>query len=394
MVSHSTLKNSKTLELGNREGPTESAPVEQIRLSFLDGLRGFAILAVMLRHYYMATYHLGFPRWADIFGIEIGVLLFLALSGFGLSWSYLGPRKRTFSASDFFLRRVSRILPAYYVALLLAVLLSPSMPPGELIWQIGTHITLTHNLFSDTVLGVYGPFWSLALEFQFYLFFPIILAGFRRWGVGRTLLGILFFHLAFRIYAMRFGTDYNPYTFTVQWSVLGRLFSFALAMGAASVVAEWQTKPPSRLICNLLPVGTVLLLLAGVWTRRHLGVVHPLTGLAWIVGFVGVILWCCARKDVFTRCLQCRPLASLGVMSYSVFLVHDHVLSHLLEPWYKSVVNPPSPIVVLPFTLAAMVFVSWVFYRWVEKPLSDYFYRLRTQMSKKKAPGETPASAS
>jgi peptidoglycan/LPS O-acetylase OafA/YrhL len=162
---------------------------------------------VMLRHYYMQTYHLSFPRWADVFGIEVGVRLFLTLSGFGLAWSYIGPKQRPFSTKDFFFRRCARILPAYYVALLLAVVLALPMPPGELLWQVVTHATLTHNWFSETVIGVYGPFWSLALEFQFYLFFPFLLAGFRRFGVGKTLLGILVFHLAFRIYTMRYGTD-------------------------------------------------------------------------------------------------------------------------------------------------------------------------------------------
>jgi len=357
-------------------------PNEPSRLLFLDGLRGFAILTVMLRHYYMQTCHIGFPRWADVFGIEVGVRLFLALSGFGLAWAYLGPKQRPFCTRDFFLRRCCRVLPTYYVALLLAVCLALPMAPHELLRQVGTHVTLTHNLFSDTVLGLYGPFWSMALEFQLYLFFPFVLWSFRRWGVGKTLLGLFLFHVAFRTYTMRYGTIYNPYTFTVQWSVLGRLFIFALAMGASTLVAKWQISPPSRLLHQLIPVATSLLLIGGVLTRHSLGVVHPISGLCYSFGFVGVILWCSIRQDWLTRLLQFRLLTTLGTMSYSVFLVHAHILTYMVSPWYASLQSPPSPLVVLPFALAAMVTVSWLFHWGVEKPLSDYFYRLRTQQDK------------
>lgn len=355
------------------------SPNEPSRLLFLDGLRGFAILMVMLRHYYIETSYISFPRWANVLKIEVGVLLFLVLSGFGLAWAYLGPKQRPFSARDFFLRRCCRILPAYYVALLLAVCLALPMAPHELLQQVVTHITLTHNLFSDTVLGLYAPFWSMALEFQLYLCFPFVLWSFRRWGVGRTLFGLFLFHVAFRTYTLRYGTSYTPYTFTVQWSVLGRLFSFTLAMGASTLVAKWQVSPPSRLVHRLLPVATCLLLIGGVLTWYSLSSVHPLTDLCWSIGFVGVILWCSIHQDWLARLLPYRLLTTLGIMSYSVFLIHAQVLTHLVSPWYASHPSPPSPLFVLPFALAAMVAVSWLFYWGVEKPLSDYFYRLRTQ---------------
>jgi peptidoglycan/LPS O-acetylase OafA/YrhL len=160
------------------------------------------------------------------------------------------------------------------------------------------------------------------------------------------------------------------------------LFSFALAMGATTLVAKWQITPPSRWVCRLLPAVTSLLLLAGVLTRHRLGVAHSISGLCWSFGFVGVILWCSARQDWLTRILQFRPLTALAMMSYSVFLVHAHILEHIVGPWYASVKAPPSPLLVLPFAIAAMVIASWLFYRVVEKPLSNYFYRLRTQAGK------------
>src|SRR5215208_4516862 len=138
-----------------RPDAAEANAGSSVHLTFIDGLRGIAILLVVLRHYYMAVYNDGLPRWFDALGLGyIGVHLFLVLSGFCVAWAYVGPKARPFAARDFFYRRATRILPAYYVALLIALLLSPRLLVKDYAVQVVTHLTMTHNFFEGTVLAL------------------------------------------------------------------------------------------------------------------------------------------------------------------------------------------------------------------------------------------------
>lgn len=349
--------------------PTASAAP---RLEFIDGLRGFAILMVMCRHFYMHAYERGFPRWADVMGLGyLGVHLFLLLSGFCIAWAYLGPRHRPMEIKDFAARRATRILPAYYVALLLAVLISLPMPPSTLLRQIVTHATMTHNLFPDTVLALNGPFWSLALECQLYVAFPLLLWSVRRKGWAVMLGGTLAVQIAFRIWAMRYGTGYNDMTFVAQWSVLGRLMEFALGMAAASLVARGETTWQKRAMGGL-PVCFLLAFLA----KGKLGVTHPVTDLLWSLGF-----WCllltASHSPALRRLLSAKLLAGLGVASYSVYLIHEMIMGYVTQYAFILTGNHLPPLVILPFAVGATILACLPFYFLVEKPSIAFFAKRR-----------------
>ena len=152
----------------------------------------------------MRVFEFGLPRWADIFGLGyVGVHLFLLLSGFCLSWAYVGDAPRPFKGREFLIRRATRILPAYYVAMVIsAILAAPHTSALGLTWQLLTHATMTHNLFRSTVLGLNGPFWSLALECQLYVLFPLMLLGLLRIGSVGTLALVLLLQTVFRVVAL------------------------------------------------------------------------------------------------------------------------------------------------------------------------------------------------
>jgi len=147
------------------------------RLEFIDGLRGTAVVMVILAHFYPRAYSFGLPRWADCFSLGyLGVHLFLLLSGFCVAWAYLGSPPRPFSVADFAKRRALRILPAYYVALLIsAALAAPDYGAVEFARQLLVHAVMLHNLSPSTALAFNPPFWSLALECQLYVCFPLMI---------------------------------------------------------------------------------------------------------------------------------------------------------------------------------------------------------------------------
>src|SRR5579885_106385 len=177
-----------------QKGSQESS--RSARVAYIDGLRGLAIALVVLHHAYQDFLHSGYDllksshavfRLIGAVGTRgyLGVPLFFVLSGFCLSYPALKRRAEGkdswFVASEFFARRCLRILPPYYVALLLFLLVNvvvTALHMTRLAQHVGaldlvTHLFLLHNLtvYHDSIDG---PFWSLGLEWQWYWLFPLL----------------------------------------------------------------------------------------------------------------------------------------------------------------------------------------------------------------------------
>lgn len=153
------------------------------RLPVVDGLRGFAIVAVVLFH--------GFP--ALVGGGYIGVDIFFVISGFVITLRYLEPMiAREIGFATFFLRRVRRLVPAYFAMLVAATLAAAwLMVPRDLV-NFGTSLVGQALYAQNIVFWLQGDYfdaalrkpllhtWSLAIEEQFYLCFPLLIVALRR----------------------------------------------------------------------------------------------------------------------------------------------------------------------------------------------------------------------
>jgi peptidoglycan/LPS O-acetylase OafA/YrhL len=362
------------------------------RLDFVDGLRGFAVGLVLLRHYYMDVYAWGLPRWSDVLGLGyLGVHLFLMLSGFCISWPYVGRSHKPFVAGEFVFRRATRILPAYYGALAIALALEGSAyAPRELAFQVITHLTMVHNLFPSTVVALCGPFWSLALESQLYVCFPLLLFGFRRAGVARTLAVTFLLQMLFRLYVVRYGTGYTDETFVLPWSVAGRVFEFGLGMWAAAIVGGKKLPNDAPWVKWLFPVA-MLAAFAAAWVAKgRLGVTHPLTDTLWSAGFFALLLGGSVTTGPLHPLLTWRPLVRLGVTSYSVYLIHSMVLGYATRVAIEVTGHKVHPLLLAPLPLAATLLVCFLYYAAIEHPAIRFF---RTAPWRRKPAGSpTPAA--
>ena len=168
----------------------------------LEGLRGLAILLVMLYH----TTHYGLARTALDRAVTIvpsvgwsGVDLFFVLSGFLITGILLGSKDSPTYYRAFYARRVLRIFPLYYATLVFFLILVPRMPlfaPIDYFWNPGaSHEQVWYWLYlSNVQAALSGAFhhqtlgitWSLAIEEQFYLVWPFVV----RWAGERRLLQI------------------------------------------------------------------------------------------------------------------------------------------------------------------------------------------------------------
>jgi peptidoglycan/LPS O-acetylase OafA/YrhL len=142
----------------------------------LDGIRAFAVGGVILEHWAS-----GLPRFIrellqalDLGGL--GVQCFFVLSGFLITLILLDSKEQNFSLGKaighFYVRRALRIFPAYYVALLALVLILPEMYDA-IVWH-ALYLSNLYPVWHGNWPPIGGHFWSLSVEEQFYLFWPMI----------------------------------------------------------------------------------------------------------------------------------------------------------------------------------------------------------------------------
>lgn len=136
----------------------------------LDGLRSFAVMAVVFSHYVPKKYHLSIP-WGSM-----GVQLFFVLSGFLITTILLKSKGEQVLSSlrNFYVRRTLRIFPLYYFVLLLCVIFGLKSVTQDIYW----HLAYLSNLkffLANSWPGTGSHLWSLSVEEQFYLFWPLFI---------------------------------------------------------------------------------------------------------------------------------------------------------------------------------------------------------------------------
>src|SRR6218665_2731227 len=219
------------------------------KLAVINGLRGYAILAVIYFHLIAVFLNLpGFDR-TEVGGITIfpqtflsngwlGVDLFFVLSGFVLFLPYaLGKRKMTTETDwkDFYIKRAERLLPLYYIVVIISVIFVVRW--GHVhdfsFWkEMFLMATCTFNFTKATFIPQSNyVLWSLGIEVLFSLIFPLLLIGIAKQGIYKITIATFIVSLLTRIYAS-FSPEYDvaPHLNMIKDSLLGRLDDFLLGM--------------------------------------------------------------------------------------------------------------------------------------------------------------------
>jgi peptidoglycan/LPS O-acetylase OafA/YrhL len=373
-----------SLAVGHRAAPPEAppAPAPAARLDFLDGIRALAALFVVLHHVYLAVYD-GFPTNTGpavltplLYG-HFGVAVFIVVSGFSLG---LAPAKRGWNVGrggywTFMRRRAWRIIPPYWAALAVSVALVAVLGTrthDAVSWKgVATHFLLVQDLVEGASPN--GAFWSIAVEWQLYWVFPLLLLVRRLWGpIVLTTLAVSA-AVAIGIAADHGGGVVGEKLLAVS-PQLGALFVFGLLAAAAT------SRPPSvraRRIWGGLAVASGLsAVLACAW----LGTVRALTDLYWLDLVVGLATACClayatgAATSRTRRALEHKPLLSVGRFSYSLYLIHAPVLLvawvFVVEPLDLS--SGAKLAVMIGVVVPAIIAASYGFHVAVERPFIEH----------------------
>jgi peptidoglycan/LPS O-acetylase OafA/YrhL len=363
------------------------------RSARVESLRALAALAVLWGHVVAASLALNaaLPSASDLgtleriaYGGGYGVFFFFALTGYLLFWPFAKHHFGGGSSIDlrrYAVNRALRILPLYYAVVIIVLLLQEGNP-GLGVWA--RFLTFTETLAPGTAGRIVGPAWSLVVELCFYLLLPLLafavarLAGGSRVRAGAILVGLALASLALRVVTIY---DADPVDPLWRLNLPATFLFFVPGMLLALVRVSWEERRPDWLRGNLARGDLWILATIPLWALVVLGS-YSLDFLVGAAAFL--IIGACVlplRTGPVANALQWRPLAVVGVASYSLYLWHVPVIKALIDG------GVPTGFAVL--TLIAVpicVVVAVASYRAIESP----FLRLRRQWARTSARQEPP----
>lgn len=339
----------------------------------IDGLRAIAVLAVVL-------YHFGFTPMRGGF---VGVDVFFVISGYLITMIIAGELDAgRFTYSSFYERRIRRIFPALFAMLAVATIVGlVVLLPSDLL-LLGKSLLATilfgSNLFLWRTSGYFNATseinpllhtWSLAVEEQFYLVFPFVLALLMRTSLRFALAGLatmvaVSFLLCVVVQPIRPTATFYLLPFRAWELGVGAL----LALGAFPTIG-------SRFARDAISVGAIGLLLGSLFLIPA-GSQFP----GWMAAFpvIGTALLIHAGScggSVGTRLMSVRPLVFLGLISYSLYLWHWPLLV-----FAKYVLGlAPLGILVVPLLILSLA-LAYASYRWVETPFRTKHWGASTRV--------------
>ena len=359
----------------------------------LDGVRGIAISFVLADHLLWSNPNIGSNRLTHIlFSLHscgwLGVDLFFVLSGFLITGILCDSLHDEHFFRNFYSRRALRIFPLYYSFFAVAVAISCAQG-HHWGWGLVRYLTYTESLtplhfpfLTDAFwVGIYS-FWTLAIEEQFYLVWPLLiylLRSRRRIAIVAAILALC--SIAARI-AVRHSSIYllNPYT-VYSWTPVrldGLLSGALLAVLLRSrlrdtVFRSWRTV----LTLGLLTFAVVDICYPGIPLFQHPGIPEWVPVLAEVT-FGALVVGAVNSAGKVRRVLEVRGLRFFGRYSYGIYVYHMTLGSFFLMPIrvYVTRLTGSKGVGVLSgaaATLLVTVGVSWFSFRFLESP----FLRLK-----------------
>ena len=364
-------------------------------LPALDGVRGLAILAVLLFHFVAPVNPRG-PvdaaiTWFFSYG-ALGVDLFFFLSGFLITGILYDSRTEPSYFRNFYMRRVLRIFPLYYGVLVIVFLVIPAIPAlqGSEIaglkshqawaWLYGVNIYLAiHN---GWVLPYIEHFWSLAIEEQFYLVWPLVvwlLGGKPRIFLGFSLV-VAIASFGGRVIASLHGASEIATTVLTPYELdtlaIGGFFAVYMRQPGGEAGAR-------RMIVPLTLAGLALLVLqfGGRHFLEYGNAAESLRRGAFHLLLAALLLQalCAPATSVWSRFFRSSPMITLGKYSYGLYVYHHffsyYFSEHATELTLGSAIGSRTAALMLQSVagMVASLVIAWLSYEYFEK----FFLRLK-----------------
>lgn len=355
----------------------------------LDALRALAVLAVMVHHF------LPVDRYIPTGYVTLGFLavrLFFVLSGFLITGILLKYRSddRGNALRRFYVRRVLRIFPIYYLTLFIALALQVRPIQQGAFW----HLTYLSNYvapFHPEWMGPASHFWTLAVEEQFYFVWPFILLFMPRKHLAKTIVGTIALAVLFRAFVL----------FVLSTSIeAAGVFTFATldSLGGGALLALFhyderlRTRLPSLMKWFLI-AGAGILTLTTLLYIYNIGfrILHSLLCLG--ISFLFVVLIEKTARGFTGKAktlLEAPAVLYIGKISYGLYVYHNFMLAIVLYYLLKRTAVPDYRLVAVLATVStfAAAIVSW---HLIERPLAQLKNRFSFSFSKPRLGSESDA---
>ena len=329
----------------------------------IDGLRAVAVMPVIFHHAGWSAFHGGF------FGVDV----FFVISGYLITGIIAGElAEGRFSIARFYERRARRILPALLVVMAACipaahVLMTPPQVE-ELSRSVLATLAFASNVFFWSETGYFDAAagtkpllhtWSLAVEEQFYIVFPLVLMAL--WSRGTSLRGVIWVVAglaaasfvameAARELRLASGASLFYLAHFRAWELLAGALCALIAMRTGR-----RTVPLAALAGLALVAGSMVFLPEGVPVPSAASFV-PVFGTCLVIFYGG-------GEGLAQRILCWRPMVWIGLVSYSAYLWHQPVFA-FARAW--SLEEPP--VALLLSLVALILLLSWITWRFVEQP--------------------------
>jgi len=357
-----------------QEKTASRAGVQQPQVLGLDGLRGLAALYVVLFHCWLYTFP-GYPDssappWLKglMFG-RLAVVFFLVLSGFSLAISPARHGWRSGGVARFLRRRAWRILPPYWAALAMSLLISSFVVPASHFGPPTGESILVYGLVAQDIITAptpNGAFWSIGVEAELYLLFPLLLL-IRR----RSSAVILAACVTLPVIARGLMAPGASPVEGDNWLAPHLAPVFVAGMiGAGLVAARDRVRRlpwAGFAVLAALPVLVLGVVQGSVWTVNHYFWIDLAIAPAMTMLIAAVAT---GRPAPLLRFLTTRPIRSLGGFSYSLYLIHLPIVLAVIRRVAPHFVSPGLPTFwfTLAVALPVSVFGSWLFSQIFEMP--------------------------
>ena len=363
---------------------SEQLAGKQERFHFLDGLRGIAASLIVVHHAFTANIvklidhlHIPFLGYFFAYFTQSGVDLFFVLSGVVLLRPYLR-KQRKFKVIDYFKRRIKRIYPPYFFALLFAAFVAwfnSTYPTWYNLRGMRVPFSWLETLKEAFIInhdGIYYnlAWWSLQIEILFYIFVPFIIFIFPSQEKinNRNLVITIILTLAASVFLQFFCTSYLPNVYSLSYNVaaVGSFIEYPVCflMGVFLATKDFGLKHAFWFIlCGIILIGCSWYYVPS--THLHyVQIMHSGYGLV----YAGVIILSFniqSFKDFLSRPI----MIWLGERSYSLFLMHfavfyflDNLVSH-----FTSERNALYGILTRAIGIPLALFLSMLLFNYVER---------------------------
>ena len=351
----------------------------------IDGLRALAVLPVVL-------FHAGFESFKGGF---VGVDIFFVVSGYLITLIILKDlSKDKFKITNFYIRRARRILPILFFITFVSLVVSLFLMTNEQIkffsQQAISVVFFFSNFFFWENTGYFSAnselqpllhTWSLGVEEQFYIFFPIFLLFIWRFYKKRVFL-FLTFVLLISLFISQLGGNFKLQNLSLNFPFLNLPFEFFWQAGSANFylpfgriwellfgslvgIYTFKIKIKDQPLNNIYSlIGFILIVISIVYFSKDLQYPSIFTLLP-VVGTVLIIIFS-TNSTILFRILSFKPLVFLGLISYSLYLWHQPLLAFARIYYDKNL----SYITSLSLIIISLI-LSVISWRFIEKPFRD-----------------------